>query len=59
MPLCSVDGCHIITAKGIGNTRDGFHKIQSRITEFGGTQCGYCTPGFVMSMYRYGYCRFI
>jgi len=32
-PLCSVDGCHIITSKGIGSSREGFHEIQKRITE--------------------------
>ncbi|XP_076806780.1 uncharacterized protein LOC143450217 isoform X1 [Clavelina lepadiformis] len=51
LPLCSVDGCHVITIEGIGSQREGFSNIQSRIAKFGGSQCGYCTPGFVMSMY--------
>ena len=34
------------------SSRVGLHPIQTRIAEYNGSQCGYCTPGFVMSMYR-------
>ncbi|XP_059145955.1 uncharacterized protein LOC131933182 isoform X2 [Physella acuta] len=50
-PLYSVDGWQITTVEGIGSQKDGFHPIQERIAQHNGTQCGYCTPGFVMSMY--------
>ncbi|KJE95964.1 XDH protein [Capsaspora owczarzaki ATCC 30864] len=50
-PLCSVDGYDITTTEGLGNRQDGLHPIQDRIAAFGGTQCGYCTPGMVMNMY--------
>jgi len=36
---------------GIGGMKLGLHPIQRRIAEFHGTQCGYCTPGIVMSIY--------
>ena len=36
---------------GIGNTRDGLHPVQERLARAHGSQCGFCTPGFVMSMY--------
>ena len=30
----------------------GYHPIQEQIAQHYGSQCGYCTPGFVMNMYR-------
>jgi len=51
MPLYAADGCNIVTSDGIGSIKGGFNEVQKRITEHGGTQCGYCTPGFVMSIY--------
>lgn len=31
--------------------RDGLHPVQKALSESHGSQCGFCTPGFVMSMY--------
>ena len=39
-----------MTVEGIGN-RTAPHAIQQRIAAAHGTQCGFCTPGIVMSMY--------
>ncbi|KAL9013718.1 MAG: hypothetical protein Q9173_001599 [Seirophora scorigena] len=49
-PLVSVDGKHIITIEGIGNVKQP-HPAQERIARSSGSQCGFCTPGIVMSLY--------
>ncbi|KAB2065734.1 hypothetical protein ES319_A09G110600v1 [Gossypium barbadense] len=49
--LCSINGCSIITAEGIGNSKDGFHPIQQRFSGFHASQCGFCTPGICVSLY--------
>ncbi|CAG8545594.1 29996_t:CDS:10, partial [Gigaspora margarita] len=49
-PLCSIDGKHIITIEGIGNVKNP-HPIQERLALLHGSQCGFCTPGVVMSLY--------
>jgi xanthine dehydrogenase/oxidase len=50
-PLCSVAGMAVTTIEGIGNLRDGVDPVQFRIAANNGSQCGFCTPGFVMNMY--------
>lgn len=49
-PLASVDGKHVITVEGIGNVKS-LHPTQERIAKGNGSQCGFCTPGIVMSLY--------
>lgn len=50
-PICSIHGLAITTVEGIGNTKTKLHPVQERIAKSHGTQCGFCTPGMVMSMY--------
>ncbi|KKA27007.1 hypothetical protein TD95_000513 [Thielaviopsis punctulata] len=49
-PLVSIDGKHVITVEGIGNVERP-HPAQERIAKLNGSQCGFCTPGIVMSLY--------
>ena len=49
-PLVSVDGKHVITIEGIGNVEKP-HPAQERVAKASGSQCGFCTPGIVMSLY--------
>ncbi|KAK4157664.1 Molybdopterin-binding domain of aldehyde dehydrogenase-domain-containing protein [Chaetomidium leptoderma] len=49
-PLASVDGKHVITVEGIGNVKQP-HPAQERVAKSNGSQCGFCTPGIVMSLY--------
>ncbi|XP_050346647.1 xanthine dehydrogenase-like [Nymphalis io] len=50
-PLCAIHGLAITTVEGIGNVQDKLHPVQERIAKAHGSQCGFCTPGIVMSMY--------
>lgn len=44
-------GCAVTTVEGIGSTKTRLHPVQERIAKSHGSQCGFCTPGIVMSMY--------
>ncbi|KAL3465222.1 Molybdopterin-binding domain of aldehyde dehydrogenase-domain-containing protein [Aspergillus heterothallicus] len=49
-PLIGVSGKHVITIEGLG-TVDAPHPLQERIAKLHASQCGFCTPGIVMSLY--------
>lgn len=52
MPVLAADGCHITTVEGVGTVKgDNMHPIQKAMTELHGSQCGFCTPGIIMSIY--------
>ncbi|HWU23021.1 MAG TPA: FAD binding domain-containing protein [Nocardioides sp.] len=59
VPVAALDGQEILTAEGLGDSAH-LHPVQSELAVRGGSQCGYCTPGFVCSMaaeyYRPGRC---
>ncbi|KAK6190506.1 hypothetical protein SNE40_002363 [Patella caerulea] len=50
-PICSVHGLAVTTTEGIGSLRTRLHPVQEQIAKSHGSQCGFCTPGMVMSMY--------
>ena len=52
MPVLAADGCHVTTVEGVGTVKnDNMHPVQKAMTELHGSQCGYCTPGIIMSLY--------
>ncbi|MEU1889615.1 xanthine dehydrogenase small subunit [Streptomyces pristinaespiralis] len=66
VPVAALDGQEIVTSEGLA-TAGGpgepptLHPVQEEMAVRGGSQCGYCTPGFVCSMaaeyYRPGRCE--
>ena len=49
MPLGNAQGKHIVTIEGI-NFADTLNPVQQAMADAGATQCGFCTPGFVVSL---------
>ncbi len=49
VPLAEVHGKHVVTIEGCNQA--GLNPVQEAIVEFGGTQCGFCTPGIVVSLH--------
>src|ERR1017187_8214017 len=43
----------VTTTEGIGNVHDGLDPVQHCIAMHNGTQCGLCTPGFVMTAHAF------
>lgn len=51
MPLINVNGKHVVTIEGLlGNDLTA---VQKSFCDFSASQCGYCTPGFVMALSNY------
>ncbi len=48
VPVAQVEGATITTIEGIAN-KDQLHSVQEAFIEYGGAQCGICTPGMVMA----------
>lgn len=49
VPLSNVHGKHIVTVEGV-NFDSGLNPIQNAMADEGATQCGFCTPGFIVSL---------
>jgi xanthine dehydrogenase molybdopterin binding subunit/xanthine dehydrogenase small subunit len=64
MPVCLVAGREVVSVEGVCNSAlrpppsafSGLHPVQQKMVEHLGSQCGYCTPGFICSMFE-GYYR--
>ncbi len=47
----SLDSCHVVTIEHLRGAEGRLHPVQQAMVDFHGSQCGFCTPGFVMSLY--------
>ena len=46
-----VDGAEIVTVEDLASPEDGLHPVQRALVDAHASQCGFCTPGFVMSLF--------
>jgi xanthine dehydrogenase small subunit len=47
----SLDGCHVVTIERLSDANGALHPVQQAMVAEHGSQCGFCTPGIVMSLY--------
>jgi xanthine dehydrogenase small subunit len=49
--LPTLDGKQLLTVEDLQSPAGALHPVQQAMVESHGSQCGYCTPGFVMSLF--------
>ena len=49
LPAMEVDGKSVTTIEGLTDTQGNLHPIQKAFIEYGAVQCGFCSPGMVLS----------
>lgn len=49
--LPALDGCQLLTVEDLQSDTGSLHPVQQAMVEEHATQCGFCTPGFVMSLF--------
>jgi xanthine dehydrogenase small subunit len=47
----SLDACHVVTVEHLSDLNGRLHPVQQAMVDHHGSQCGFCTPGIVMSLY--------
>jgi carbon-monoxide dehydrogenase small subunit len=48
IPVGKIQGCSVTTIEGL-ETSEGLHPLQQAFVEYGAVQCGFCTPGMILS----------
>ncbi len=49
VPVERADGCAVVTVEGLAGPDGALHPLQQAFVDAGAVQCGYCTPGLLMS----------
>ncbi|OAM78019.1 xanthine dehydrogenase small subunit [Devosia elaeis] len=49
--VASLHGTHVVTIEHLRGENGALHPVQQAMVDHHGSQCGFCTPGFVMSLY--------
>ncbi len=49
--ISALHGKQLITVEDLQDKDKSLHPAQQALVDFHGSQCGYCTPGFIMSMF--------
>jgi len=49
--LPTLDGCQLLTVEHLKGKDGALHPVQQAMVGCHGSQCGFCTPGFVMSLF--------
>ncbi|ACP26145.1 xanthine dehydrogenase [Sinorhizobium fredii NGR234] len=47
----SLNATHVVTVEHLAASDGTLHPVQQAMVDFHGSQCGFCTPGIVMSLY--------
>ncbi|MEO8485520.1 MAG: xanthine dehydrogenase small subunit [Betaproteobacteria bacterium] len=50
-PLPALDGKAVFTVEALASPTGALHPVQQALVECHGSQCGFCTPGFAMSLF--------
>jgi xanthine dehydrogenase small subunit len=54
LPVGALDGRELVSVEGLKPLYDGaLHPVQRAMVDMHGSQCGFCTPGFVMALYAH------
>ena len=51
--LGQVDGTDLVTVEDLAEANGTLHPVQQAMVDLNGSQCGFCTPGIVMSLYAH------
>ncbi|MCZ6894800.1 MAG: xanthine dehydrogenase small subunit [Gammaproteobacteria bacterium] len=49
--LPTLDGKELITVESLRRSDGSLHPVQQAMVDYHGSQCGFCTPGFIMSLF--------